>query len=152
VVVDSLRYLLTEDNPYVLGMLVWLVSLAVGFSAILNYRRFAHDSPRRVQRANVALSVWTALATLTGVELCFALFHDTTDSFNRTKVSRKWYRIHADRQHRLLVIGPREGLYVRDDHDFVKDPGDGRFHICFFGDSFTFGHGINVGRRSAETT
>ncbi|NOX54053.1 MAG: SGNH/GDSL hydrolase family protein [Planctomycetes bacterium] len=138
----SLQYLFLEDFGYLTGMTLWLAALAVGLWALIRYRRFAHGVPSRLRRANLLLSFWMGGAALTAVELYFALLYDTTDSFNRTKVSRKWYRIHADRERRPLEIRPGEGIYYRDDHDFPKQPPEGRYRICFLGDSFTFGHGI----------
>ncbi|HID22170.1 MAG TPA: hypothetical protein EYP14_07185, partial [Planctomycetaceae bacterium] len=142
ILVRSLHYFFLEDFGYLIGMTVWLAMLLAGLWSLVLYRQSTHDVPQRLRRANWLLSVWMGLATLTAVELYFALFYDTTDSFNRTKVSRKWYRLYADRQRRPLEIRPGAGIYYRDDHDFPKHPRGGRNRICFLGDSFTFGHGI----------
>jgi hypothetical protein len=75
------------------------------------------------------------------VELYFALWFDATDSFNASNVSQVWYRRHADRQLHVLELG-QAGITYRDDQVFPRPIPSNRKHICFLGDSFTFGHGV----------
>ena len=139
----SLWYFFVEQPSYLVGMGLWILALVVGLWCLIRWRQRWKNQPKRLVGIHIVLSVWMLLATLTAVELAFALFYDTTDSFNRTNVSKKWYRIHADPYKRPLEVEPGTGFYYRDDHDFAKSLNDGRHRVCFFGDSFTFGHGIN---------
>ena len=166
----SLRYLFLFDGDYFLAMSLWLVAGAIVLWVLLKLRREASRPSRsttshrsgddrarqnkklrksiakptspRLRWIHLALSVWMLLAALTVPELYFALFYNTTDSFNMTNVSKKWYTMYAETQKRPLEITDGEGFLFRDDHDFPKSVGSERRRICFLGDSFTFGHGI----------
>jgi len=119
---------------YVLGLAVWLVMGVASLFALLKLRRF-RSGPRgrwvdRVTKAG--LSLWFFLASLTVVELYFAVIYDQSDSFNMTKVSKHWYARHV-----------REDFQgFRDERTFSRRAAPGRRRLCFIGDSFTFGHGI----------
>lgn len=134
---------------YLLGMAGWLATLAVSFVALLAImRRWGKKRPA-IRRVTVAgLSVWMFLAMLTLVELYFAVIYDQTDSFNMTNVSKHWFIRHVEPQQRALRFHNGQGTVYRDDHDFPEQLQDGQRHICFVGDSFTFGHGVpNVADR-----
>jgi len=65
-------------------------------------------------------------------EIYYRFFYDTTDSWELTKVSRKWYKKH-------YVLN---NYGVRDSIDYNPEF-QGKYRVTFIGDSFTAGHGIN---------
>ncbi len=134
--------LLYVSDAYLLGITLWLLAGTVALWLLVWLRRKWKSHSGRRRWTHVAFSMWVVLAVLTGVELYYAFMYDTTDSFNMTNVSVKWLKMHADRQKRPLHTDGRRGFLYRDDHDFPKSVGPQRHRICFFGDSFTFGHGI----------
>ena len=121
---------------YLLGLAVWLICLSVLLRVFLLKRRNAkrRADPRRLGYWNAALSCWMFLAFLTGCELCFALFVDHTDAMNATNISKRWIVRHIDKA--------QNNIGFRDVHDFPKRLPRGVKRICFFGDSFTAGHGV----------
>ena len=82
-----------------------------------------------------------ATAVLIG-EVYTRFFHDSTDSFALTKVSRRWFERHYQ----------PNGLKVRDSlYDYALELPPGRHRVTFLGDSFTAGHGIaDVEKRFAN--
>ena len=129
-------------DEYLWGMGAWVV---VGFAllfAILKLRRWRRRRGARPMFLNFAISLWMVLALVTGVELYFALFRDTTDAFNQTNVSRRWFTIHADAQAKTLEFSDTEKLPYRESRPVTPDVGEDRRRFVFLGDSFTFGHGI----------
>jgi hypothetical protein len=140
-VTDSLAALPTS---YLIAMSAWLVGGVLGLRWLLKARRRWKDRPRRLRAAHVLLSLWMLLATLTALELYFAVIYDESDSFNMTNVSQKWFRRHVQPFQRQLVLDPakRLGMTYRDDREFPTRIPPGRRHIVFTGDSFTFGHGV----------
>jgi len=136
---------LTSD--YLLGMLCWCLTLFVGLWLLLKLRRRAHRLTFRMRFANFGLSVWFLCFLLTCVELGFALGYDRTDSFNMSNVSKKWFRKYAEPEEKALKFGPAEGIVYRDNKPFPEKIPEHATHLCFLGDSFTYGHGIN---RSAD--
>lgn len=139
--IDSLSAL---PAGYLIAMSLWLAGGVLAFVGLLRLRRKWKDRPRRLRWVHVLLSLWMLLAALTGVELYFAVIYDESDSFNMTNVSQKWFRRHVAPQQRTLEIDPtrRIGVTYRDDVPFPTEVGPDQHHICFVGDSFTFGHGI----------
>lgn len=116
--------------------------------ALLKFRqRFKGRFPR--QLANVGLSLWMVLFLITSIECGFAFFYDTTDSFNMTNVSKRWFQVHIEPQKYPLRFTAAEGLFYREESPNFPEPGDIEpHHICFLGDSFTMGHGVpNVAHR-----
>lgn len=134
---------------YLLGMGCWLAALAFGLVVVLAIkRRWGKKRPVISRLAMVGLSAWMFLAMLTLVELYFAVIYDQTDSFNMTNVSKHWFIRHIEPQKRALEFQNSQGTIYRDDHDFPEKLAEGQRHICFIGDSFTFGHGVpNVADR-----
>jgi hypothetical protein len=134
---------------YLLGMGCWLAALLVSLVAVLAIkRRWGRKRPVVQRVAMAGLSVWVFLAMLTLVELYFAVIYDQTDSFNMTNVSKHWFTRHIEPEQRALRFRNRQGTVFRDDHDFPEELKEGQRHICFIGDSFTFGHGVpNVADR-----
>jgi hypothetical protein len=128
---------------YLLGMTVWLAALVLGLAVLVVLKRRTRTDRRGLQRLFLAgLSLWIFLASLTAVELYFAVIYDQTDSFNMTNVSKHWFRRHIEREQRALKFRNSQGTIYRDDHDFPRELRDGQHHVCFVGDSFTFGHGV----------
>lgn len=120
------------SDGYLLGMGGWLVALGASLLVCLKLRRRWKGKPRRITVLNAALSVWMFLATITAIELGFALFYDQSDSFNMTNVSKRWFQRHVE-------LNP-EGY--RDLQPLVPSPPERTRRILFMGDSFTFGHGV----------
>lgn len=123
-------------TSYLVGISVWAGLMAVGLWALLRsrQRRKLTDRPQRL--INVGLAIWMLAATLTLLEVYFALFVDFSDGFNTTNISKRWFAIHIDAE-RQPPFGNRDAEPLR------RKPRDGRKRICFLGDSFTVGHGIN---------
>ncbi len=137
-----MSFLSLYSDRYLLGMTFWLLAGAVGlWLMVTRWRRFK-EVPKRRLLIQIGLFVWMFMAAITVLELYFAVFYDTTDSFNMTNVSRKWYKLHADTQMKRLVFANGEWFPYRDNDEFPKSIGANRRRICFCGDSFTFGHGI----------
>jgi hypothetical protein len=134
---------------YLLGLGGWLIVLAASLVALLTLRRRlklrAVGRERGLARVDFAtkagLSLWVFLASMTVVELYFAIVYDQTDAFNMSNVSQHWFARH--------VHANSEGF--RDDAPFPRSVPAGKKRIAFVGDSFTFGHGIkNVADRFSD--
>lgn len=134
----SLLYL---SDDYLVGLSVWLLVLFAALWGLLRLRRAVKTRPGRLWWVHAALSLWMVALLLTGFELYFAFVYDQTDSFNKTKVSQKWFRMHIEPQERPLRFKDGTGIAYRNDVEFRKPDAD-EHHICFVGDSFTFGHGV----------
>ncbi len=137
-----MAYFLHYSTNYLVGMGLWLLLGMATFVFLLKRRRRWSRFPKRRTLVNLGLSLWMFLAALTAVELYFAFLYDTTDSFNMTNVSKKWFDIHVEPQKRRLVFDDDIYLDYRDDEDVPKSVGPGQEHICFIGDSFTFAQGV----------
>jgi hypothetical protein len=139
------------SDGYLLAMTFWLVMLALVPVALVRLRRQWAGDKRRLKVVYAGLSVWLCLGMLTLPEVGFALFYDTTDSFDMTNVSRRWFRVHVNPDVRNLEFSNETGIQYRSKSDVVLNPSDGRRHVCFLGDSFTFGHGVaNVADRFSD--
>lgn len=133
---------------YKLGMAVWIAAGVLAFVVLLKLRRRWKERKRLQTVANLGLSLWMLLFLLTLVELYFATVYDRSDSFNMTNVSRKWFKRHVEPDEKVLRFKDGQGIVYRDDREFPKNVPPGKHHICFIGDSFTFGHGVaNVADR-----
>lgn len=140
--------LLYLSDEYFYGMLLWLIAGGVSFWLLLRLRGLWRDRPKRLNWVHAGISTWIVLAMLTLVELYFALIYDTSDSFNMTNVSRKWFKLHVEPQQRPFQITEQEGILVRDDRDYPRTLRQDQHHLVFFGDSFTFAQGVpNVNDR-----
>jgi hypothetical protein len=120
-------------NAYLVGIALWLATGGLAMVGLLKLRRAWRGNPRRLRCVNLGLSCWLFAGCITLLELYLAFFYDSSDSFNQTHVSKRWF-------HRQ-VVNNDEGF--RDDHPFDQRVPAGVQRICFLGDSFTFGHGIN---------
>lgn len=136
-----MSWLFALSDEYLLGMLLWLGGGFLAFWGLLKYRQRRRRAGRKLTFANLLFSLWILLALLTGVELYFALLFDATDSFNMSNVSKVWFRRHVEPEQKVLDLGG-EGLTYRDDQAVPQPIPEGRKHVCFLGDSFTFGHGV----------
>lgn len=130
-------------DRYLIGMGLWLLGGIVLFVALLKLRRWRRRKGAKPRILNALLGLWFLAAMLTGVEAYFALFRDTTDAFNQTNVSKRWFAIHADAEARDLKFENGEGIRYRETAAFEQEVLEGVKRVIFLGDSFTFGHGIN---------
>ena len=129
------------SDGYLAAMGLWLVVLAVAPVAIMRWRRQRRRIGKPLRLVHAGLMLWLLITLLTLPELYCALFYDTTDSFGKTNVSKRWYETH--------VVINVDGF--RDDRPLSETLRPGRQRICFIGDSFTFGHGVpNVADRFSE--
>ncbi len=128
-------------DRYLAGMGIWLLLMAVLPWVLLKLRRGGKHESRLRKLIPPALSVWVVLALLTAIELGYALCYDTTDALDVTNVSNRWFTVHVGEDLKPLLFDQDDGIYYRDDVEFLTVPDD-RTHICFVGDSFTFGHGV----------
>ncbi len=135
-------------DGYLIAMGLWLAVLAAMPFALLKLRRRLRERRRARQGVHAALSSWCVLVALTAIEVGFALFYDTTDSFDMTNVSHRWFAVHAQPDLKVLAFKDGSGIEYRDDREFPTraslstSSGVHRTHLCFLGDSFTFGHGV----------
>lgn len=143
-----LAWLFALPDSYLVGMAAWLLLLAVLAAAWLNRLVHWRRNARRLVLLKALFSAWLFAALLTAIELYFALVFDGTDAFNVTNVSRAWEARHIAPHERVLAFSNGEGITYRDDRPFPTSLPKDRRHVCFLGDSFTFGHGVaDVGAR-----
>ena len=129
-------------DRYLMGMTVWLCLLALMAYMLLMLRRKWKAKPVRMRLVKAGLGFWCTAGFLTAIELGFALFYDTTDSFDMTNVSRRWSQVHVRPDIKLLAFKTDEGYKYRDDVAYPLDPPVTATHLLFLGDSFTYGQGI----------
>jgi len=132
---------------YLLCMGGWLVAVAIMLIVLLRLRRRVRDksSPKSLAKlrwVHLGLAAWSFLAMLTAFEVAFALFVDHSDAFNMTNISKRWLELHIDRQSQNVRFADGQSIRIRDAHKFTKNKPRGTHRICFVGDSFTMGHGI----------
>lgn len=130
------------SDGYLLGMAGWLVAGAICFWWLLSLRRRWKGRTKRLRFVHAGLTLWMTCALLTAVELYFATVYDQTDSFNISNVSRKWFFLHVRQDERALLLENGRGTRYRDNEPFPEKLDPEQHHICFVGDSFTFGHGV----------
>jgi hypothetical protein len=130
------------SDGYVLAMALWLAILALVPVGLVRLRRKWAAEKSRLKIVYAGLSVWLCLGMLTLPELGFALLYDTTDSFDMTNVSKRWFKVYVGPDVRTLEFSNETGIQYRSASDVVLNPSDGRRHVCFLGDSFTVGHGV----------
>ena len=127
---------------YQLNMIGWLIAGVVSFLVLLSRRRRWKTSAKKLRIVHILLSLWMFLAAFTVVELYFAIIFDKTDSFNMTMVSEKWFRKYVAPDQKFLKFQSGEITTYRNDREFPTSIPPEQHHICFVGDSFTFGHGV----------
>ena len=130
------------DFDYRLGMCVWLAAGVMTFVVLLKLRRRWKGRPRLQRVSHFGLSVWLLLFLLSLIELYFATIYDQSDSFNMTNVSKKWFKLHIEPDQKVLRFSDGQGMTYRDNREYPQHVPNDRHHICFLGDSFTFGHGV----------
>ena len=130
------------SDGYLLGMGLWLLLLTAMPVYLVRKRRQWKESRSRIRVLYLGLSLWMCLVPLTLLEVGFALLYDTTDSFDMTNVSHRWFEVHVAPDVKQLVFSADDGQAYRSDTEFPLQPEDDRQHVVFFGDSFTFGHGV----------
>lgn len=131
---------LAISDWYLVGMGTWLVLLAITPKLLLRLRRRWKGQPRKQSVVKGGLAAWFVVGLFTVFELGFALFYDTSDSFDMTNVSHRWFQVHVQPDMKTLKFEDGTGIEYRDDRVFTE-PTPGR-HMLFLGDSFTFGHGV----------
>lgn len=129
-------------DGYLLTMGVWLTFLCLVPVVLIRLRRRWAERKSLLKLVYAGLSAWLCLSLLTLPELGFALLYDTTDSFDMTNVSRRWFKVHVDPDVKNLEFANEIGIQYRAKSDVVLNPEPGCRHVCFLGDSFTFGHGV----------
>ncbi len=135
-------------DAYLIGVAIWLSLLAVVIRGLVQLRRRFKAQPGRLRAVHLGLSLWLMSGLLTGIELGFALLYDTTDSFDMTNVSHRWFEVHVQPDLKPLEFRDGTGIEYRDDVTFPAATARDRRHLCFLGDSFTFGQGVpRVGDR-----
>jgi lysophospholipase L1-like esterase len=123
-------------------------ALAASLVSLLGLRRqWRARRKGRVKWITAGLSLWVFLAALTGIEIYFAIIYDESDTFNMTNVSKHWFARHIDPFRKVLRFSDGNLTEYRDEREFPTKLAEGQHHICFIGDSFTFGHGI---KRTAD--
>jgi len=122
------------EPEYLLAAFLWMLALGFGLRRLLLWRRRCKVQGSSVKAVGVALSVWMLLAFVTSLEVGFAAFADSTDAFNMTNISKRWFRRYIEPQ--------RNGDGFRDRREFAKQPPEGVQRVMFYGDSFTIGHGL----------
>ena len=130
-------------SGYLIGIAVWSALLGASLIALLKLRRGSAEKSMRKKLVNAGLSLWLLCLLMTALEFGFAVSYDRTDSFNMSNVSKKWFRKYAEPEEQVLRFGANEGIVYRDNEPFPQTIPDDARHICFLGDSFTYGHGIN---------
>lgn len=127
-------------DSYLLGLALWCGGGVLALIGLLKMRRRWRGRPGRQKALAATLGLGFCLAVLTLIEIGFALFYDTTDSFKKTAVSERWYDLHV----RTNAAG------FRDEHPLDRTAKPGQRRIVFVGDSFTFGHGVEVSDRFSD--
>lgn len=119
---------------YLLGLLVWLIGMALGLVWCLKDRRRRKQLKAKLLVPHLLLSVWCVLTLLTIAEMWCAFVVDQSDAFNMTNISKRWFRKYIEAQ--------RNQAGLRDRREFTRTLPEGMRRIAFVGDSFTVGHGI----------
>lgn len=119
---------------YLLGLAAWLVGLGGILVWALKLRRGRKQRQQSLLVPNLLLSSWLVLGVLTLLEIFCAFGVDQSDAFNMTNISKRWFRKYIEAQ--------RNQAGWRDRREFLRTLPDGMRRICFFGDSFTIGHGV----------
>jgi hypothetical protein len=133
---------------YRLKLIGWLFAGVVSFLFLLSRRRRWKRSQGKLRIVHILLSLWMFLAAFTVVEIYFAVIFDQTDSFNMTLVSQKWFNKYVKPDQKVLKFHNGESTTFRNDREYPTSIPAEMHHICFVGDSFTFGHGVpNVSDR-----
>jgi len=128
----------------------YLLVMALLAAGLIAWLRFLLRKIRRIRRQSTTdpavrkfpfwpkpmFAVWSLLTVLYVLELGFAAFVDTTDAFNATQVSARWFQRHVE------PYRNREGF--RDRHAAFPRHADSKVtNLFMIGDSFTIGQGIN---------
>ena len=129
------------SDAYLAGLGVWLLILIATPWVLV--RLYRHGLSARGKIAvKATFSCWLFACLLTVVEVYFAFVFDSTDSFDITNVSRVWYTRHIQPELYPLTFRSGETILFRDDRPLPDRLEPGQEHVCFLGDSFTFGHGL----------
>jgi len=125
--------------PYLITLAVIAILLVVWLRTILRIRRRVRQQPVEQRRSPLWLkplfACWTVVTLFYLCEFCFAAFVDTTDAFNATNVSARWFQRHVEPY--------RNSDGFRDKREFPKGQSEKSSRIFMIGDSFTIAQGIN---------
>lgn len=119
---------------YLLGLAAWLVAMSLAVVWCLKLRRRRKLARKSLVIPHLLLSCWCVLSLVTVTEIAFAFGVDQSDGFNATNISKRWFNKYIEAQ--------RNKGGWRDRREFTRTVPTGTRRICFFGDSFTIGHGI----------
>ncbi|MBN1219379.1 MAG: SGNH/GDSL hydrolase family protein [Anaerolineae bacterium] len=114
------------------GLIIFIVSLALNTIFFFRFTWKSEQSTPRKIAQNVAMSVFSILATLMLLELFFNLVFAQSDAFNQTLAGQNWFK----RYWRVNSLGYR-------DKEWMPEMLAGRTRVMVLGDSFVAGHGIN---------
>lgn len=78
---------------------------------------------------------WFLTSMFYGLELGFAAFFETTDAFNATNVSARWFARHVEPY--------RNQQGFRDHRNLTRRKNDGKTRVVMIGDSFTIAQGVD---------
>ena len=112
-------------------------ALAAGLAIWRFFRRNPNRPPRsltfgRWALGNALIVLFILGLFLTSGEIYYRFFHDSTDAYMLTKLSRRWLHKHYQ----------INGSEVRDSTEYHWKTAPGKHRITFLGDSFTVGHGV----------
>lgn len=136
------KLFLQLSDGYLISMALWLVLLLMTPRVLLGFRRRWKAQPKKQKWVKLGLSLWLVCGLFTAIELGFALLYDTTDSFDMTYVSHRWFKVHVEPDLKQLAFQDGSGIDYRDDVQFPLAIPRDQQHVVFLGDSFTFGHGV----------
>jgi len=136
-VTDDVRVEAILLNLFLLGTLFGTSVLTA--CVVRLYRRLQHGGTEKSSRlqlvvGNLLVFFWLCSILVSGGEIYYRFFVDTTDSFGLTLLTQRWFSRHFHRN----LTGFRDSLPV---YNLKRAPGVPR--ISFLGDSFTAGHGVD---------
>lgn len=114
------------------GLIVFILSLALNVVFLFRFIWTDEASKSRKFTQNIAISVFSILATLMLLELYFNLAFAQSDAFGQTLAGKNWFK----RYWRVNSLGYR-------DKEWTPELLEGRTKVMVLGDSFVAGHGIN---------
>lgn len=124
---------------YLLAMTAIAAVLVWWLRAMLRKVRSVRQQPADQRKTPIWLkplfACWVMVSILFALELGFAAFVNTTDAFNATNVSARWFERHVD------PFRNRDGF--RDHRNFGARRNETKSRLIMIGDSFTIAQGIN---------
>ncbi|MBN1993794.1 MAG: hypothetical protein JW953_13930 [Anaerolineae bacterium] len=115
-----------------IGLVIFIVSLVLNAIFLFGYLWQNQQSRARKIAQNVAVAIFSLLATLMLIELFFNLAFAQSDAFGHTLAGQNWF----ERYWRINSLGYR-------DKEWTPELVEGRIKVMVLGDSLVAGHGIN---------